>query len=149
MKRERLDAEHIMARLTIRHDELADFLALVLKLASYDLHHLYLCAKPYTRRLMNQAIFEAIWIGDADEIRSQLASPFKELVALDADTIEMIERVKANRRLYPDQRIPIGGDAPENDEAPDPWEESEDFALGSISTSMMGAAGFEPATSRV
>jgi hypothetical protein len=39
--------------------------------------------------------------------------------------------------------------AGENDEASDAWEESEDFALGSISASMVGAAGFEPATSRV
>lgn len=53
MKRERLDAQAIIARLTIRHEALTEFLALVLKLATCDLHHLYLCAKPYTRRLMN------------------------------------------------------------------------------------------------
>ena len=116
---------------------------------SGHLHTLYLCAKPYTRRLMNRAIFEAIWIGDEEEIRSRLASPFKEIVKLDAETIEMIERIKANRRLNPDECIPVGVGAAEDDEAPDPWEESEDFARGSISASMVGTGGFEPPTSRV
>jgi site-specific DNA recombinase len=147
IKRERLDAEAITARLTIRHDELTEFLALVLKIASFDLHHLYLCAKPHTRRLMNQAIFEAIWIGTAEEVRTQLASPFKEIYEIDAEIKDIIERIKAKRRLNPDKRIPVSTGAPENDEAPDPWEESEDFALGSISTSMVGDTGLEPVTS--
>jgi hypothetical protein len=34
--------------------------SLALQVASSDLHDLYLRAKPYVRRLMNQAIFEAI-----------------------------------------------------------------------------------------
>jgi hypothetical protein len=63
--------------------------------------------------------------------------------------IGMIERIKAKRRLIPDERIPVAAGAVEDDEAPDTRQESEDFALGSISASMVGAAGFEPATSRV
>src|SRR5271156_6642739 len=39
--------------------------------------------------------------------------------------------------------------AAEDDEASDPCEESEDFALGSISAPMVGATGLEPATSAV
>jgi site-specific DNA recombinase len=148
MKRERLDAQAIIARLTIRHETLTEFLALVLKLATCDLHFLYLCAKPYTRRLMNQAIFEAIWIED-DEIRSQLASPFKEVLELDADIKEMIARIKAKKRLDRDERIPVSIGGGENDEASDSWEESEDFALGSISTSMVGPPGLEPGTNRL
>jgi site-specific DNA recombinase len=149
MKRERLDAEAIMARLTIRHETLTEFLALVLKLASYDLHFLYLCAKPYTRRLMNQAIFEAIWITDDDESHSQLASPFKEVLEIDAALTAAIQKIKDKNAINPDDRITVGIGGGENDEAPDPWEESEDFALGSISASMVGPAGLEPATYRL
>lgn len=48
IKRERSDAQAITARLNIRHDELQQFLAMVLRLVSYDLHDLYLRAKPHT-----------------------------------------------------------------------------------------------------
>ncbi len=109
-----------MARLTIRHDELSDCLALVLKLASLDLHHLYLCAKPHARCLINQAIFEAIWIGDAGEVRPQLASPFKELLELDAEVKEMIERIKAKRLLNPDKPIPNTQAPPKTTKPPIP-----------------------------
>jgi site-specific DNA recombinase len=149
MKRERLDAEAIMARLTIRHETLTEFLALVLKLASYDLHFLYLCAKPYTRRLMNQAIFEAIWITDDDEVRSQLASPFKEVLEIDAALRAAIQKIKDKKGINPDDRIPVSIGGGENDEASDPWEGSEDFALGSISASMVGPPGLEPGTNRL
>lgn len=123
-------------------------LAMVLRLVSYDLHDLYLRAKPHIRRLMNQAIFEAIWIGDAEEVRSELASPFKETHEikdeLDEETKQSIRSIKgkAKRRgPKPDERIPIGVGAAENDEAPDPWKEAGDFDLGSISASMVGLFG--------
>jgi hypothetical protein len=50
----------------------------------------------------------------------------------------MVQRIKAKRRLLPDELIPIGANADENDEASDTSPASENFALGSISTSMMG-----------
>jgi hypothetical protein len=68
---------------------------------------------------------------------TQLASPFKEIVKLDAGAIGTIERIKAKRRLIPDERIPVAAGAVEDDEAPDTRQESEDFALGSISASMV------------
>ncbi len=61
----------------------------------------------------------------------------------------MLQRIKAKRRLLPDELVPVAADPAENDEASDASQAPEDFALGSISTSMVGAAGFEPATSRV
>lgn len=155
IKRERSDAQAIIARLNIRHDELQQFLAMVLRLVSYDLHDLYLRAKPHVRRLMNQAIFEAIWVwGEEEEevaVRSELASPFKETHEISKETKQAIHRIKrkAKKRPGSDKRVPVGVGAAENDEVPDPLEESGDFALGSISASMVGAAGFEPATSRV
>jgi hypothetical protein len=113
-------------------------------------------AKPYIRRIMNQAIFEAIWIWDEDNIRTQLATPFKEIHAI-ANTHQPDgqdnpqEEPATPQEPAPRERIPVGAGAisAEHDEAPDTWEESGDFALGLIRTSMVGTAGFEPATSRV
>jgi hypothetical protein len=51
--------------------------------------------------------------------------------------------------INPDERIPVATGADKDDEAPDTWQESEDFALGSISASMVGPAGLEPATYRL
>jgi len=61
--------------------------------------------------------------------------------------MQSIELIKAKRRRNPDKRTPIPAGTHENDEAPDPWEESEDFALGSISDVMVGDIGLEPMTS--
>jgi site-specific DNA recombinase len=148
IKGERADAEAIMNRLTIRHEDLAGFLKLVLKLASYDLHDLYLRAKPHVRRLMNQAIFEAIWVWDEDEVRSEVASPLKEVFEIDAEIKKTIDGIKAKRRKS-SQRVPTPAGAPENDEAPDSRPESGDFAHGLIRTAMVGPAGLEPATYRL
>jgi hypothetical protein len=149
IKGERAEAEAILAWLTIRHDEPSDFIALVLKLASYDLHSLYLRATPHIRRLMNQAIFEAIWVWDEDEIRSNLGSPLKEVLAIDKETTEAIDRIQGHARARLCPGYPGRPWVARKEEASDPWKESEDFALGVISESMVGAAGFEPATSRV
>jgi site-specific DNA recombinase len=130
IKGERIDAEAIIERLSIRHEDLVAGLALALKLASADLHDLYLRATPTIRRLMNQAIFAAIWVWDEDHVRAELASPFKELVA--------ISRATAGPELT----------ANEDDQAPDAWETSEDLVVGSISCKMVGETGFEPATAR-
>jgi len=86
---------------------------------------------------------------DAEAIMSRLTIRQEEVLEIDAEIRAAIQRVKAKKRLNADERIPVSIGGGENDEASDPWEESEDFALGSISTAMMGAAGFEPATSRV
>jgi hypothetical protein len=102
------------------------FRALWRWLVSYDLQDLYLRAKPHIRRLMNQAIFEAICIGTAEEVRFELASPVKNVHAikdeLDPDTKKAIRRVKAKTRKHPepDERIPVGPGAAENDEVPRP-----------------------------
>jgi site-specific DNA recombinase len=144
IKRERLDAQTITARLNIRYEELKEFLTLVLKLASADLHDLYLRAKPHIRRLMNQAIFEAIWVWDEQETRAQLASPLKEVMEIN----NAIQRIKANAKANQAVSVETKTET-ENDEASDAWETSEDFALGSISTSMVELAGLEPATSWV
>lgn len=158
IKVERADAAAIVDRLNVGHQELRDFLALALTLAASDLYDLYLRANPHVRRLMNQALFEAIWVWDENETHSELASPFKQIHAI----------AKAQRRIgqqdrslegletaddpEPFERIPVGVGATEakNDEVPDSyWEEAGDFDTGLIRQLMVGAPGFEPGTSRV
>jgi site-specific DNA recombinase len=134
IKRERKDAEAIIARLTIRHEDLVAGLSLALKLASSDLHDLYLRATPPIRRLMNQAIFEAIWVWDEDHIRSELASPFKELAAISQATA-------AAGLVASELATTI-----EDDQAPDACWTSEDLVVGSISESMVELEGLEPST---
>jgi site-specific DNA recombinase len=121
IKRERADTETIVGRLTVDHDRLLETLALALQLASYDLQDLYLRATPQIRRLMNQAIFEAIWLSDDEVDRSQLAAPLHETRKL-ADAVA----------------------AAENRKAPDLGSEALDG--GWIRTEMVELAGLEPAT---
>jgi hypothetical protein len=97
----------------------------------HHLHDLYLRAKPTVRRLMNQAIFEAIWV-ETDEgisrVYTRLASPFAEVHDL-RDELAQTESCK-------------------NATASDPLAGSEAVVVGSISYKMVGETGFEPATAR-
>jgi hypothetical protein len=90
-------------------------------------------ASPSIRRLMNQAVFEVVWV-DTDEnqvinTRTKLASPFADVLSLR------------------DELAQAG--AYEDDKAPDPLVGSEALVVGSITTEqMIGETGFEPATAR-
>ncbi len=146
IKRERGDAEAIIARLTIRHEDLVAGLTLALKLASSDLYDLYLRASPTIRRLMNQAIFKFIWVWDEDHLRAELASPFKELAAISQAT-RRSEQAATRTDPQPSEQVLAGTQADENDEASDTWEASEALVVGSISDVMVGDTGLEPVTS--
>ena len=142
LKRERSDAEAIVARLTVDHDDLLTALALALRLATYDLQDLYLRASPQIRRLMNQALFEFIWICHDDVAGSQLASPFYELHALG----ETGHHAGAARKPGATERAVAGvvaGSAPETGKAP---AGAEALDHGSIRTKLVELAGLEPAT---
>ncbi len=137
IRQERKDAEAIMARLTIRHEDLVAGLTLALKLASSDLHDLYLRATPPIRRLMNQAIFETIWVWDEDHIRAELVSPFKQLAAISQATAAASPAGSELTALI------------EDDQALDACWTSEDLVVGSISDVMVELVGLEPTTSTV
>jgi site-specific DNA recombinase len=132
IKRERVDAQAIVDRLSLRHGELRQFVSLTLKLASYDLHDLYLRASPSIRRLMNQAVFEAVWVETDDEqvvyTRAKLANPFSDVLSLRDE----LTRIAAHG----------------HDKAPDPLAGPEALVVGSITDEMVGETGFEPATAR-
>ncbi len=145
IRRGRINAETSLAQMNIRYDDLKEFLALVLHVTAANLHDLYLRAKPYVRRLMNQAIFEVIWVWDEDKVKSKLATPFREITE-----IGRAVQIEAERREYhrprPTERIP-GSITYDNAEAPDPSPGPENFdVVGCISDNLVGRAGIEPAT---
>jgi site-specific DNA recombinase len=137
IKRERLDATAVMDRLNVHHEEIQDALALVLSILSRDIHELYLRATPTQRRFINQAIFKAIWISHEDIDDSQLTTPFDEIRVVSEATRIVNQAMQGLPKARKSQ-------------APDPKEEeSGALALGSITASMVGPAGLEPATYRL
>jgi site-specific DNA recombinase len=125
--RERQTAVDIIARLSIEFDDLDQTLELALKLTD-NLQAAYARATPTVRRIINQAIFEGLDISDEDIASARLAPPFNDLLA--------------------DDLLTEPTTATENDETPDPLGRGP-FVVGSITERMVGAAGLEPATSRV
>jgi hypothetical protein len=112
--------------MSVQHDELEQFMALALRLATANLHDLYLRAKPTVRRFMNQAIFEAIWVETDEEssaswLRSQLASPFAEMRTLANELAES----EGSRQT----------------KAPDSWAESKALVVGSITDEVVAQYG--------
>jgi site-specific DNA recombinase len=144
VKRERSDTEAIVARLTVDHGDLQATLALALRLATYDLQDLYLRATPQIRRLMNQALFERIWICHHDVAGSQLASPFYELHAL-GETAHHLS-TSAATQPGPTGRAVAGAGArpaPETGKAP---AGAEALDHGSVRTKLVELVGLEPTT---
>ncbi len=140
IKRERADTEAIMGRLTVDHDRLLETLALTLQLASYDLQDLYLRATPQIRRLMNQAIFEAIWLSHDEVGRARLAAPLHEAREL----ADAIAAAKAAARRPVARHAAVQASDPENRKAPDLGSEALDG--GWIRTEMVELVGLEPTT---
>jgi hypothetical protein len=142
IKRERLDATAIVARLNVHHETIQDALALVLAILSHDIHDLYLRATPMQRRFINQAIFEAIWVSHEDIERSQLTAPFDEIRIL-SEATRIVDEAASRHQAK------VGTDGhqrAENGQSPQPLEESRALALSSITTSMVELVGLEPTT---
>ena len=142
IKAERKDAEAIVARLNIRHEEIADVLQQVLSIFEQDLHDLYLRADATQRRLINQAIFKTIWVLHEDIDRVELESPFEEAFAV-VETAEEAERVTMHRVREVKARSATGLER----ESSRPLARTGALAQGSISTSMVELVGLEPTTS--
>jgi site-specific DNA recombinase len=125
---EREAAETIIARLSVRFGDIEETLDLALDLTD-DIQAAYAKASPTVRRLFNQAIFEWIKISSEEISDVSLAEPFRDLLA--ADLLEPVE-ARASQ--------------PQSDR---PQDQGDFLVAGSISGVEVGAAGFEPATSRV
>jgi site-specific DNA recombinase len=123
---EREAAEAILARLSLHFEDIDETLDLALDLTN-DIQAVYIKASPTIRRLLNGAIFEQIRISAEDVVEVVLAEPFRDLLADD-----LLDRLRAieNRAKAPTQ-------------------EPVSLVAGSMMGDLVGAAGFEPATSRV
>jgi site-specific DNA recombinase len=142
IRRERQDAEALIARLNLRYDDIATTLDLALETLNEDLHDLYHRGDDTIRRLINQAIFKALFICDETITQADLAEPFAELRALH-------NAIRGIPDSTPDP-MPTGASAdaaPKDAKGPVPLGEREPFDVGSISNVMVEPAGIEPATS--
>jgi len=140
--REREQAQAIINRLSIGHQDIQKTIDLGLDLLGQDLQSLYLRADDTTRRIMNQALFSAIWIAEDGVEGSQLTQEIAEVVNL----------AKARKNGQSASAAPSlgsGASGTKNPEAPDSAGESGASVGGSIRTEMVELAGLEPATSWV
>jgi hypothetical protein len=78
----RQDAEALVARLSISYDDITATLDLALKILADDLQDLYRRGDDTVRRLINQAIFNALFVCDEAITDTELAEPFAALRAL-------------------------------------------------------------------
>jgi site-specific DNA recombinase len=144
LQRERQDAEGLIARLNLRYDDIAATLDLALEILEEDLQALYLRADDTIRRLINQAIFNALFVCDETIAAAELAGPFAELRALH----NAIRATSGSTPIPAPVEIAATTDA-QYAEAPVPWREREPLDVGSIYDVMVDLAGLEPATSWV
>jgi site-specific DNA recombinase len=145
LRRRREDAETLIASLNLRYDDVAATLDLALEIIGEDLHDLYRRGDDTIRRLINQAIFKALYVCDETITQADLAEPFAALRAF-YNAIRGIPNTTETTTTVPNG---AGYLARGNAKAPVPWEEREPYDVGSISNAMVELAGLEPATSWV
>jgi site-specific DNA recombinase len=135
----RKDAEGLITRLSVRHEDIVAILDLALEILCDDLHQLYCRGDDSIRRLINQAIFEALYVCDETITNAELAEPFAVLRALHDDirTLPSSAESQADRC----QRRLRG---PAKAEGPDPYRGREPFRIGSINKHLVRAKGLEP-----
>ncbi len=139
LRLQRQDAEALIARLNLGYDDVADTLAVALDIVAEDLHRLYLRADDTIRRLINQAIFNALFVCDETITQADLAQPFAELRAL-------YSAIRGIPSSATELTTALENAAPENAEAPVLWGGREPFDVGSISDVMVELVGLEPTT---
>ena len=126
-----------------------------------DCHRAYLQADDHTRRLLNQALFEMIYI-DEDGVRAALAEPFKTL--LGPDVMDAAGRGRRPKAAAPSTaKVPINGPKSRSDVRHD-WSAAyirriraerlktnkpapDQRGAGLKDVTLVRPAGFEPATS--
>ncbi len=132
----RQDVEALIARLSVRYDDIAATLDLALEILSEDLHELYRRADDSIRRLINQGIFNALFVCDEIIAAAELAEPFAALRTLH-DAIRALP-ARAGRLAGPRQRCPA------NAKSPAPRRDRDPFRVGSIREHLVRRVGLEP-----
>ena len=134
LRRERHDTEALIARLNLNYGDIEDTLDLALEIIGDDLHDLYQRADDTIRRLLNQAIFKALYVCDETIADAELAEPFAALRALHAAIRRLpASNGKATRR----QRCPADA------KGPDPFRGREPFRVGSNNATLVRAGRLE------
>jgi site-specific DNA recombinase len=123
---ERESSEAILSRLSVQFGDIEETLDLALSLTD-DIQAAYIKASPTVRRLFNQAFFEWIKVRAEDVADVALAEPFRDLLA--SDLLDELDTAEPEKTTSP--------------------EDQDSLVPGSIKGELVGAAGFEPATSRV
>ena len=159
LQREREGAEGVLERLSVRHEDIQDTLDVGLSILGEDIGQLYLQSDDTIRRIINQAIFEALYICDDDIVGTQFKPEVAQIQSI-AIALEAASGVYADALgLDPgqaDRQAPTAvlaalaaADAgEETDKAPDSWAESGANVLSSIRTQMVARPGLEPGTPR-
>ena len=138
----RQDAEALIARLNLSYGDIAEALDYALEIVSEDLHDLYLRADDRIRRLINQAIFNALYICDETVTAAELAGPFAEL----RDFYNALRGI-VNATPNPTPATLVASTLPQDAKTPVPWRERGSLDVGSISNVMVELVGLEPTTS--
>jgi hypothetical protein len=107
----------------------------LLRLIGEDLHVLYQRANDTIRRLINQAIFKALYICDEAVIEDELAEPFLQLHAFQA---AINTPANSSHKAQQRQRCPA------NAKGPDPYRGREPFRVGSNNATLVRSSGLEP-----
>jgi site-specific DNA recombinase len=140
IRERRQDAEALIARLSISYDDITATLDVALEILAEDLHDIYKRGDDTIRRLINQAIFNALFVCDETITDAELAEPFAALRALH-DAIRRLPSgavPQAERRQRRRQRCP------EDAKGPRPARDQEPFRVGSISNHLVRPSGLEP-----
>lgn len=128
----RQDTEALIARLNLSYGDIAETLDYALEIVGEDLHDLYLRADDGIRRLINQAIFKALFVCDETITTAELAGPFAELRHC-RNALHHVHSTTPN----PVPTTAVVNTIPQNAKAPVPWEEQEPLDVGSISNVLM------------
>ncbi len=153
IQREREQSKHVLNGLNIRYEDIQATLGVGLDILADGIDELYLRADDTMRRLMNQAIFQAIWVCDEDVIGSQLTPEFAAITSI-ATGIEQAAVAYAATLPEPEgararpSAVLAALMAPSQEEAPDPTGETGASVLGLIRTQMVARPGLEPGTPR-
>ncbi len=136
----RQDAEALVARLSINYDDVVATLDLALEIIGEDLHDLYRRGDDTIRRLINQAIFKALYVCDETITAAKLAEPFAALRALHNAIRGLPDPAPAG---------PVPADdgpetAPENAKGADPDRGRAPFRVGSNNDILVRPSGLEP-----
>jgi site-specific DNA recombinase len=136
----RQDAETLIDRLNLSFDDITATLDLALEIVGEDLHDLYQRADGTVRRLLNQAIFQALYVCEETITAAELTGPFAAL----RDLRDAIHRLPSSTP-YPAPAV-TASTLP-NAKAPVPNGERGLLDVGSISDVLVELVGIEPTTS--